>query len=133
MSSDIISFKNKEPEFKKTNSFLERMLNLVKFGKLDYFGKKGVKILSEATPKGETGLTSESWYYRIERKRGITSLIFCNSNVPENASVNVAILLQYGHAARNGIYIEGIDYINPAMKPIFEEISSWIVKEVKAS
>ena len=133
MSSQIISMKMSDPNFKKTNDFLERMLNIIQFGKLDYFGKMGVKALSDATPKGETGLTADSWYYRIERSRNGTRLIFCNSNVPEDCSVSVAILLQYGHATKNGIYIEGVDYINPAMRPIFDEISSWIVEEVKGA
>ena len=128
-----ISMKLKDPNFRKTNAFLERMLNLIKLGKLDYYGRKGVNALSDATPKGETGVASESWYYRIVRKKGSTRLIFCNSDVPEDASVSVAILLQYGHASRNGVFVEGIDYINPAMKPIFSEISRWIVEEVKGT
>lgn len=133
MSSQVISMKMSDPKFKKTNAFLERMLNLIRFGKLDIYGRRGVAALSAATPQGETGITAESWYYRIERKRDNTRLIFCNSNIPEDCSVSVAILLQYGHATRNGVYIEGIDYINPAMRPIFDEISSWIVEEVKGT
>ena len=129
----MISMKMSDPNFRKTNAFLERMLNLIKMGRLDYYGRKGVEALSAATPKGETGTTAESWYYKIERSPGSTKLIFCNSNVPEGGSVNVAILLQYGHAMRNGVFMQGTDYINPAMKPIFENISSWIVEEVKGS
>ena len=133
MGSQIISMKMSSPNFVKTNRFLERMLNLVRLGKLDEFGRKGVAELYKATPKGETGLTAESWYYRIERKRDSTSLIFCNSNVPDGASVSVAILLQYGHSTNQGVYVQGIDYINPAMRPIFDEISSWIIEEVRGS
>lgn len=133
MSSQIISMKMSDPNFRKTNTFLERMLNLIKFGKLDTYGRKGVEALAAATPVGETGITADSWYYKIERKRESTRLIFCNNNVPEGSSVSVAILLQYGHATRNGIYVEGVDYINPAMRPIFDEISSWIVEEVKGT
>ena len=131
--SDAITFKIKDPKFRKTNRFLERMLNLVKMGHLDIYGRKGVRALADATPKGETGLTAESWYYTIDRRPGSTKLIFHNSNVPEGANVSVAILLQYGHANRAGIFVEGIDYINPAMKPVFEEIVSWITEEVTAS
>ena len=129
----MISMKMSDPNFRKTNAFLERMLNLIKRGRLDYYGRKGVEALMEATPKGDTGLTRDSWYYKIERIPGSTKLIFCNSNVPEGANVSVAILLQYGHATKNGIYLQGIDYINPAMKPIFKNISSWIAEEVKGS
>jgi len=133
MGSQTISMKVNDPNFKKTNAFLERMLNLVRLGRLDYYGRKGVNALSAATPKGESGETAESWYYKIERGYGRTKLIFCNSNVPEDCSVSVAILLQYGHATRSGVYVEGVDYINPAMRPIFDEISSWIVEEVKGT
>ena len=131
MSRPTITITTENGEFAKTNKFLERMLNLVKLGKLDVYGKKGVKALAEATPVGETGVASESWYYVIKREKGRAKLIFCNSDVPENATINVALLLQYGHATRNGIFVEGIDYINPALQPVFGEIASWIIKEVK--
>lgn len=131
--SNAITFKITDPKFKKTNRFLERMLNLVKLGKLDTYGRKGVKALSNATPRGETGETADSWFYTIERRIGSTKLIFHNSNVPEGANVSVAILLQYGHADRAGIFVEGIDYINPAMQPVFDEIVNWIKEEVTAS
>ncbi|MBO7453637.1 MAG: HK97 gp10 family phage protein [Clostridiales bacterium] len=129
----MISMKMSDPNFRKTNAFLERMLNLIKMGRLDYYGRKGVEALKEATPTGETGVTKDSWYYKIERDPGVTRLVFCNSNVPEGGSVSVAILLQYGHAMRNGVFMQGIDYVNPAMKPIFENVSSWIVEEVKGT
>ena len=131
--SDAITFKIKDPKFRKTNRFLERMLNLVRMGHLDIYGRKGVRALSDATLKGETGLTADSWSYSIERMPGSTKLIFHNSNVPEGANVSVAILLQYGHASRSGILVEGVDYINPAMKPVFEDIVNWIKEEVTAS
>ncbi len=131
--SDAITFKIRDPKFKKTNRFLERMLNLVRMGHLDTYGRKGVRALADATPKGETGLTADSWSYSIERRIGSTKLIFHNSNVPEGANVSVAILLQYGHANRAGIFVEGVDYINPAMKPVFDDIVNWIKKEVTAS
>lgn len=130
MSKPKITIETKHGEFAKTNRFLERMLNLAKLGKLDEYGKKGVKALSEATPVRE-GETADSWYYVIKRERGRARLIFCNDNVPENASISVALLLQYGHATRSGVFIEGIDYINPALQPVFGEIASWIIEEVR--
>lgn len=119
-------------EFAKTNSFLERMLNLVNLGKLDEYGKKGVKALSEATPV-DTGKTAESWYYVIKRENGRAKLIFCNDDVPDGANISVALLIQYGHGTRYGVYVEGIDYINPALEPIFGEIAHWIIEEVRGS
>lgn len=132
MSRPKITITTKNGELAKTNGFLERMLNLAKLGKLDEYGKKGVKALSEATPV-KTGTAANSWYYKIVRNDRHAKLIFCNDDVPENASISVAILLQYGHAGRNGIFVEGTDYINPALKPVFGEIAHWIIEEVKGS
>ena len=87
----------------------------------------GVDALREATPK-DTGKTSESWSYSIEMKDGTAKVIWSNSNVSDWA--NVAVLIQYGHATRNGGYVEGIDYINPAMSSIFEKMAQDIWKEV---
>lgn len=133
MSKDVIKFVVKDPNFKKTNSFLERMLNLVRMGHLDIYGRRGVKALSDATPVGETGKTADSWSYEIQRGKESTKLIFHNSNIPDDANVSVAILLQYGHANRAGIFVEGIDYINPAIEPIVKQIMEWIKEEVTAS
>lgn len=133
MSRPSITITTKNGDFAKTNGFLERMLNLVKFGKLDEYGKKGVEALANATPLGSTGKAASSWYYVIKREKGRARLIFCNDDVPEDASISVALLLQYGHATRYGVFVEGIDYINPALQPIFGEIASWIIEEVKHS
>lgn len=88
---------------------------------LGKYGKQGVEALQQATPK-RTGLTANSWYYEIQDKDGMAYLIFKNSNVVNNW-YNVAIMLQYGHGTQSGAYVEGIDYINPALKPIFEKIA----------
>lgn len=96
---------------------------------LDKYGEIGVEALSNATPV-DTGLTARSWYYRIEQPReGITKLCFYNSNIADGWAP-IAILLQYGHATRNGGWVEGIDYINPAIKPIFEKIAKTAWEEV---
>lgn len=115
-------------DFKNLSSFLEKTKEKLNLGLLDKYGREGVAALQAATPK-DTGKTSESWYYKIERKNGSVSLTFHNSN--KNKGVPIAIILQYGHATRNGGYVEGVDYINPALRPIFDKIAEEAWKEVK--
>lgn len=115
-------------DFKNLSSFLEKTKEKLNLGLLDKYGREGVAALQAATPK-DTGKTSESWYYEIERKNGSVSLTFHNSN--QNKGVPIAIILQYGHATGNGGYVEGIDYINPALRPIFDKIAEEAWKEVK--
>ena len=115
-------------DFKNLSSFLEKTKEKLNLGLLDKYGREGVSALQAATPK-DTGKTSESWYYKIERKNGSVSLTFHNSN--QNKGVPIAIILQYGHATRNGGYVEGVDYINPALRPIFDKIAEEAWKEVK--
>lgn len=118
----MIGFTHKG-DFSKTTEFLKNLkLNQIR-SVLEKYGKEGVAALSSATPVA-TGLTSKSWYYKIEQKNDITKLIFCNSNI--NNGVSIALILQYGHGTRNGGWVEGRDYINPAIQPIFDKI----VKEV---
>lgn len=115
-------------DFKNLSSFLEKAKEKLNLGLLDKYGREGVAALQAATPK-DTGKTSKSWYYKIERKNGSVSLTFHNSN--QNKGVPIAIILQYGHATRNGGYVEGVDYINPALRPIFDKIAEEAWKEVK--
>ena len=115
-------------DFKNLSSFLEKTKEKLNLGLLDKYGREGVAVLQAATPK-DTGKTSESWYYKIERKNGSVSLTFHNSN--QNKGVPIAIILQYGHATGNGGYVEGVDYINPALRPIFDKIAEEAWKEVK--
>ena len=115
-------------DFKNLSSFLEKTKEKLNLGLLDKYGREGVAALQAATPK-DTGKTSESWYYKIERKNGSVSLTFHNSN--QNKGVPIAIILQYGHATGNGGYVEGVDYINPALHPIFDKIAEEAWKEVK--
>lgn len=112
--------------FKKTESFLKRNKQL-KFSSLDKYGKEGVQALAAATPVN-TGLTAASWYYEIERKEGSTSIVWKNSNIVDGTPI--AVILQYGHATRNGGYVQGTDYINTALRPIFEKIADSAWKEV---
>lgn len=113
--------------FSKTLQFLRKnsVINSLLIKKLEKYGKKGVDALSQATPK-RTGKTAASWGYEIRSGKDTVEIIWTNSN--NNHGVYIAVLLQYGHGTRNGGYVQGIDYINPAMKPIFEEIaqSAWM-------
>lgn len=122
----MIRFRHKG-DFSKLTSFLERAKDAVKVGDLDKYGQQGVAALASATPV-DTGLTAHSWYYTIEHKDGSVSIIFHNSNIQNG--VPIAIILQYGHGTRAGGWVEGRDYINPAIKPIFDEIANKAWKEV---
>lgn len=122
----MITFRQKGG-FSNTIKFLNKAKNLDKLKKLDTYAKLGVDALASNTPVN-TGLTADSWTYKIENKDGYTSISFNNTNVVNG--VNIAIILQYGHATKNGGYVQGLDYINPAIKPIFEKIAEDIWKEV---
>ena len=115
----MISFRQKG-DFSKLTRFLERAKEAVKLGDLDKYGREGVDALASATPI-DSGLTAQSWYYKIENKDGSARISFHNSNI--NDGVPIAIILQYGHGTRNGGWVEGRDYINPAIQPIFDKIA----------
>ena len=121
-----IVFKHKG-NLKKTTKFLERTLKGDYLKNLDKFGREGVAALSLATPV-DTGKTAESWDYRIEKTIDGIKIVWTNSNV--NKGVNIAIILQYGHGTGNGGYVQGRDYINPAIRPIFDRIADDAWKEV---
>lgn len=114
-------------DFSKLNRYLERAKEAVKIGDLDKYGKAGVAALASATPV-DSGETANSWYYEIKRQNGSVSLVFKNSNI--NNGVPIAIILQYGHGTRNGGWVEGRDYINPAVQPIFDQIVNDAWREV---
>lgn len=122
----MISFRQKG-DFSKLTSYLEKTKESIKLGDLDRYGREGVKALSSATPK-DSGKTASSWYYEIEHKNGSVSISFHNSNI--NKGVPIAIILQYGHGTRNGGWVEGKDYINPVIQPIFDKIANEAWKEV---
>lgn len=113
--------------FKKLTSFLEKAKESFDIGILDEYGKKGVAALSSATPV-DTGLTASSWFYKIENKNGVAKIEFHNSNVQKG--VLIALILQYGHGTKNGGYVVGRDYINPAIQPVFDELAENAWKEV---
>lgn len=119
----MIQFKQKG-NFKTLDNFFKKASNVINMSIIKNYCDEGIKALKLATPK-DTGLTSESWSYEITRKSGLITISFLNSNI--NEGVPIAIILQFGHATKNGGWVEGIDYINPAIKPIFEKIAddSW--------
>ena len=114
-------------DFSKLTSFLERVKESINLGILDKYGKAGVAALASATPT-DTGLTASSWYYKIENKHGVASVGFYNSNIQNG--VSIAIIIQYGHGTGTGGYVQGRDYINPALRPIFDELAEKAWKEV---
>ena len=122
----MISFTHKG-NFNKTERFFNRMLRQDYLNILDVYGRKGVEVLSRATPS-DSGKTAKSWGYGIDKGNGKVTLYWTNSN--ENKGVNIAILLIYGHALRNGSYVEGVDFVSPALRPIFEDIANQCWKEV---
>ena len=115
-------------DFSKTSRFFKRIRSKQVYDKLDAYGRMGVQYLSEATPK-RTGKTAESWSYEIKITDRYVTIIWKNSNVVDGWA-NVAVLIQYGHATRGGAYVKGIDYINPAMKPVFEKMANEVWMEV---
>lgn len=123
----MISF-SQTGDFKKLNRYFERVIEKIGLGKLDKYGEEGVRALQEATPI-DTGKTALSWGYEIVRANDTVSINFTNSNI--NNGVNIAIILQYGHGTGTGGWVEGRDYINPAIQPIFDKIAKDAWKEVK--
>ena len=121
-----ISFSSKG-DFSKTIKFLNKVKNVKINNILSKYGEIGVNALSQATPK-DSGVTARSWNYKIEVNNDNASIVWYNTNVVKG--VNIAVILQYGHGTRNGGWVEGRDYINPAMKPIFDKIADQIWKEV---
>lgn len=114
----MIGFRHKG-DFSKTTNFLKSMRQRNFVNLLEKYGREGVAALASATPVN-TGLTASSWDYKIEQKKDSISLIFTNSNIQNG--IPIAIILQYGHGTRNGGWVEGRDYINPAIQPIFDNI-----------
>lgn len=116
--------------FRRTLTWLQKMQRLNAAGVFARYGQAGVTALSNATPV-ESGETANSWYYEIEVKPGLVSISWKNRHVDDGQ--NVAILLQYGHGTGTGGYVQGRDYINPNMKPIFDQIEAELIKVVRSA
>lgn len=114
-------------DFKKNLTFLTNLRKKSIRPILEKYGQKGVEALAEATPKA-TGKTAASWSYEIKMEKTGAVLSWKNANIVDGAPI--AVILQYGHGTRNGGYVQGVDYINPAMKPVFDAIRDELWKEV---
>ena len=122
----MISIRQKG-DFSKLSKYFERVKEAARLGVLDKYGREGVAALSSATPV-KTGKTAASWTYEIERQNGSVSIVFHNTNI--NKGVPIAIILQTGHGTGTGGWVQGRDYINPAIQPIFDKIADSAWKEV---
>ena len=122
----MVSFRHKG-DFSKTTNLLKKAKTNAYIRILSSYGEKGVAALSSATPV-DTGHTSSSWYYTIERTGTSVSLAFHNSNIQNG--VPIAIILQYGHGTGTGGWVQGRDYINPAIQPIFDNLANDAWREV---
>lgn len=122
----MITFRHKG-SFSKTMRALERVKHAVRRSDLDRYGREGVAALASATPV-DSGLTAASWYYEIEYTSTGVAISFKNSNIQNG--VPIAIILQYGHGTGTGGYVQGRDYINPAVQPIFDRIADELWREV---
>lgn len=116
--------------FKNTENFLNAMTKRDIFASLDKYGREGVAALSKATPV-DSGLASDSWAYEIKRENGSYSIIWKNTDI--ESGFPVAIMLQYGYSTGTGGYVQGRDYINPAIKPIFDRIADDVWRVVTSS
>lgn len=123
----MIGFKMKG-NFNKTSNYLNRLSVAVKLNNLDTYAKQGVDALMQYTPK-RTGKTAASWYYKITRTNDTIRMTFHNDNM-SNEGIPIAILIQYGHGTGTGAYVQGVDYINPALTPIFNSIAKDAWEEV---
>lgn len=126
-----INFEHKG-NFNKIERFLVKSLHINPLVRpiLDKYGRRGIEALKEATPK-DSGKTSESWKYDIIKdERGNYQIVWSNTNIVDGWA-NIAILLQYGHATRNGGFVKGVDYINPAIEKVFQGMANEAWEEVK--
>jgi len=122
----MISFRHRG-NFAKTEKYLTNVSKAINVRNLDYYGQEGVAALRSATPV-DTGLTANSWYYRITHNKESVKISFHNSNIQNG--VPIALILQYGHGTNNGGWVQGRDYINPAIQPVFDKILNDAWKEV---
>lgn len=122
----MISFRQKG-DFSKFTRYLERVKEIARLSILDKYGREGVAALASATPI-DSGETANSWFYEIKYTNGSATISFCNSHI--NQGVPIAIILQYGHGTGTGGWVEGRDYINPAIQPVFDRIVNDAWKEV---
>lgn len=114
-------------DFSKVTRYLQKANRSARLRDLDKYGREGVAALAAATPV-DSGLTASSWYYEITHEKGMATISFQNSNIQKG--VPIAIILQYGHATGTGGWVQGRDYINPAIQPIFDRLANDAWREV---
>ena len=122
----MISFRQKG-DFSKVTRYLKKASKAARLSILDKYGREGVAVLSSATPV-ESGKTASSWGYEVKNSGSSASITFTNSNI--NNGVPIAIILQYGHGTGTGGWVEGRDYINPAIQPVFDRLANEAWREV---
>ena len=115
--------------FSKSRAFLDRMKRNQQFEVLRKYGPMGVAALKAATPI-EEGETAEGWYYEIIQRPGYFAIHWLNSHVVHPGNIPVAVLIQYGHATATGGIVQGVDFINPALRPIFDQMANDMWREV---
>lgn len=125
----MVHFRQKG-DFSKTTNFLKEMKKSSWMKILDRYGREGVAALASATPV-DTGLTAASWYYEIKKEKDVIKLEFCNSNIQNG--IPIAVILQYGHATGTGGWVQGRDYLNPVIRPLFDKIAESAWREVVKS
>lgn len=116
----MVSFRQKGG-FSRTTRYLKRSKDEIMLRNLDHYGRMGVAALESATPS-ESGETANSWYYEIDRQVGQVTIRFLNSHV--HKGVNIAIILHYGHGTGTGGWVEGREYINSAIQPVFDQLAN---------
>lgn len=123
----MITFRHKG-DFKNTERFFTNIKKAEYFRVLNKYGQLGISALAAATPV-DSGLTASSWTYKVSRSGNMHYISWSNSNLVND--VSIAIILQYGHGTRSGAFVQGRDYINPAMKSVFDKIADGVWEEVK--
>lgn len=116
--------------FDRTQRFLNEMARKERYAVLERYGAIGVNALASATPY-DSGLTAQSWSYEVVTKRGGYEIVWSNSNIQNG--IQIAVILQYGHGTGTGGWVEGRDYINPAIQPLFDQIADEVWKQVTSA
>lgn len=122
----MVEFRHKG-DFSKVTKYLERARKGASIRTLDKYGREGVAALASATPV-DSGVTASSWGYEVKQGNGFAMISFTNSNI--NRGVPIAIILQYGHGTGTGGWVQGRDYINPAIQPVFDRLANDAWREV---
>ena len=122
----MVGFRQKG-DFKKVTSFFEKAKESFNIGILDKYGREGVAALASATPK-DTGLTAASWYYKIENKGKVATIGFYNRNIQNG--IPIALIINYGHITGTKGWVQGRDYINPTIQPVFDKLLDEAWREV---